>query len=114
VRHQTVNNTVERIIDEVGTDSEGKPNSNIIVVSDHGFAVPFHSCCYQQLSAGGFDNTKVRAVTSGPAVNIYINLQGREPNGTVSPEYALQQQVTDALTEFVDTSRTIRRQCTHL
>jgi len=35
--YQTVNNTVERIIDEVGTDSEGKPNSNIIVVSDHGF-----------------------------------------------------------------------------
>jgi len=82
-----LSNTVERIIDEVGTDSEGKPNSNIIVVSDHGFA-PFHTAVNINnfLQDRGFDNTKVRAVTSGPAVNIYINLQGREPNGTVSPE----------------------------
>jgi hypothetical protein len=37
------------------------------------------------LAARGFDPTKVRAITSGPAANIYINLQGREPNGTVNP-----------------------------
>ena len=105
--YQTVNNAVERIIDEVGTDSEGKPNSNIIVVSDHGFA-PFHTAVNLNnfLQDKGFDNTKVRAVTSGPAVNIYINLQGRELNGTVSPEeyVTLQQQVTDALSGFVDTN----------
>src|SRR5262249_34271541 len=54
----------------------------------------------------GFDPAKVRAITSGPAANIYINLQGREPNGTVTPaEYAvLQQRLVAALGEFVDTN----------
>src|SRR5262249_9032823 len=28
--------------------------------------------------------SQVRAITSGPAANVYISLQGREPNGTVS------------------------------
>lgn len=105
--YQTVNNAVQRIIDAVGTDSEGTPNSNIIVVSDHGFA-PFHTAVNFNnfLQSQGFDNTKVRAVTSGPAANIYFNLEGREPNGTVSrSEYiTLQQQVIDALRGFVDTN----------
>jgi hypothetical protein len=40
------------------------------------------------------------------AVNLYINLQGREPNGTVSKtEYrALQQTLVSALKAFVDTN----------
>jgi hypothetical protein len=51
----------------------------------------------------------VRAVTSGPAANIYISTQGRESNGTVStsssatPNYALlQSQVISALNNAVD------------
>lgn len=104
--YQTANQAVERIIEAVG-NSQGKPNSNIIVVSDHGFA-PFHTAVNlnNYLNSLGFDNTKVRAITSGPAVNIYINLQGREPNGTVSQsEYVtLQQQIVDALAKFVDTN----------
>jgi len=105
--YQAANNAVQRIIDAVGTDSQGTPNSNIIVVSDHGFA-PFHTAVDLNgfLRSSGFDLNKVRAVTSGPSANIYINLQGREPNGTVSrADYlTLQQQVINALQGFVDTN----------
>lgn len=98
---------MQRIIDAVGTDSQGRPNSNIIVVSDHGFA-PFHTAVNINnfLNSQGFDHTKVRAITSGPAVNIYINLAGREPNGNVSREeyITLQQQIVQALTKFVDSN----------
>ncbi|BAY47573.1 hypothetical protein SAMD00079811_51910 [Scytonema sp. HK-05] len=54
----------------------------------------------------GFDPNKVRAVSSGPAVNIYINLKGREPNGNVSREeyITLQHKVADALKSFVDSN----------
>ncbi len=101
------NNAVQSIIDKVGVDSNGKPNSNIIVVSDHGFE-PFHTAVTlnNYLVAQGFDLNKVRAVTSGAAANIYINLQGRETNGTVSQsEYlTLKDQVVTALNAFVDTN----------
>ena len=76
---------MQRIIDAVGVDSAGKPNSNVIVVSDHGIDI-FHTAVNMTafLASQGFDPARVRAVTSGPAVNLYINLQGRELNGTVS------------------------------
>jgi len=105
--YQAADRAVQRIIEAVGTDSKGRPNSNIIVVSDHGFA-PFHTAVNlnNYLNSLGFDNRKVRAITSGPAVNIYINLQGREADGTVSPEeyVTLQQQIVDALSKFADTN----------
>lgn len=105
--YQAANRAVQQIIEAVGTDSKGKPKSNIIVVSDHGFA-PFHTAVNlnNYLRSQGFDNKKVRAVTSGPAVNVYINLEGREPDGIVSREeyVTLQQQVVDALSNFVDTN----------
>jgi predicted AlkP superfamily pyrophosphatase or phosphodiesterase len=98
---------VQKIIQTVGVDSNGIPNSDIIVVSDHGFA-PFYTSVNVNnfLKSQGFDSNKVRAVTSGPAVNVYFNLQGREPNGTVSREeyVTLQKQVTEALKNFVDTN----------
>ena len=103
--YQVADKAVQSIMDAVGTERDGKPKSNVFVVSDHGFAA-FHTAVNMNayLASKGFDNTKVRAITSGPAVNIYINLQGREPNGTVSPtEYlALQQQLVAALKEFKD------------
>ncbi|HCF30105.1 MAG TPA: phosphodiesterase, partial [Cyanobacteria bacterium UBA11049] len=105
--YQAADRAVQGIIEAVGTDTKGRPNSNIIVVSDHGFA-PFHTAVNlnNYLSNQGFDNKKVRAVTSGPAVNVYINLQGREPDGTVNREeyVTLQQQIVDALAKFVDTN----------
>ena len=84
VAYQAADRAVQRIIESVGVDSQGRPNSNIIVVSDHGFA-PFHTAVNIAgiLAANGIDPTKVRAVTSGPSVNLYINLAGRELNGTV-------------------------------
>ncbi|WP_347339489.1 esterase-like activity of phytase family protein [Planktothrix sp. FACHB-1355] len=105
--YKAANDAVQKIIDAVGTDAAGVPNSNIMVVSDHGFA-PFHTAVSINniLKNAGFDSSKVRAVSSGPAVNIYINLQGREPNGTVtSSEYVqLQQQVAETLKRIVDTN----------
>jgi predicted AlkP superfamily pyrophosphatase or phosphodiesterase len=103
--YQTANEAVQRVIEAVGTDRHGEPKSNILVVSDHGMA-PFHTAVSMSafLLSKGFDLTKVRALTSGPAVNIYINLQGREPNGTVTQaEYVvLQEQLVKALREFSD------------
>ncbi len=105
--YQAADNAVQRLINVVGTDKKGKPKSNIIVVSDHGFST-FHTAVNLNnfLRSQGFDSTKVRAVTSGPAANIYINLQGREPNGIVSPaEYVtLQQQIVTSLKALVDTN----------
>lgn len=104
--YRVADRAVQRIINAVGTRN-GIPKRNIIVVSDHGFA-PFHTAVNLNafLASKGFDSTKVRAITSGPAVNIYINLQGREPDGTVGREeyIALQQQVVRALKELVDTN----------
>jgi len=105
--YQAADAAVQRIIETVGTDSNGTPNSNIFVVSDHGFA-PFHTAVSinNLLADAGFDSNEVRAVTSGPAVNVYINLEGREPDGTVSrSEYvALQQKIIDTLARLVDTN----------
>ena len=55
-----------------------------MVVSDHGFD-PFHTAVSigNLLASSSVPTAKVRAVTSGPAVNFYISLAGREPNGTV-------------------------------
>jgi predicted AlkP superfamily pyrophosphatase or phosphodiesterase len=107
--YSTANQAVQRIIDTVATDKIGRLKSNVIVVSDHGFA-PFHTAVNLNsfLPSRGFDNTKVRAITSGSAVNVYFNLQGREPNGTVSrSEYGtLQQQVVQALSALADTNLT--------
>ncbi len=114
--YQVANNAVQRVIDSVGVNASGVPNSNIMVTSDHGFA-PFHT--QVQLTqiltnAGitGIGNTatsRVKVVTSGPAVNIYINLQGREP-GTPpigrSEYIVLQKQIADALRAARDTNPT--------
>ena len=105
--YKAADQAVQKVIDAVGVDSNGVPKSDIIVVSDHGFS-PFYTAVNLNayLKNNGFDSSKVRAVTSGPAVNIYFNLQGREPNGTVSREeyVTLQKQVTEALKKFTDTN----------
>jgi hypothetical protein len=58
------------------------------------------------LANAGFDPNEVRAVTSGPAVNIYINVKGREPNGTVDPSKyrELQQRIVQTLESIQDTN----------
>jgi predicted AlkP superfamily pyrophosphatase or phosphodiesterase len=109
--YQAANQAVQAIIDAVGTDKRGEFNNNIFVVSDHGFA-PFHTAVSinNLLASNGIDLTRmgaqVRAVTSGPAANVYINLEEREPGGTVTQrEYiVLQQQVVEILKNFFDTN----------
>ena len=105
--YQAANDAVQTIIETVGVDSSGRPQSNVVVVSDHGFDA-FHTAfnIAAFLTAGGFDSARVRAVISGAAVNFYINLEGREPNGIVSrAEYlVLQQQLVNAATNFQDTN----------
>jgi Type I phosphodiesterase / nucleotide pyrophosphatase len=107
--YKGANDGIQKLIDTVGVDANGVPRSNIIVVSDHGFA-PFHTVVNVNafLTANNFDTTRVRAVSSGPAVNFYINLQGRESNGTVSPQefVQLQQQLLTAVRGFNDTNVT--------
>ena len=105
--YQAADKAVQRIIDAVGVDSDGMPLADIFLVSDHGFA-PFHTAVNinNLLVANGIDTTKVRAVTSGPAANIYFSLQGREPNGTLTrPQYlALRKKVQDILKNLQDTN----------
>jgi hypothetical protein len=105
--YRTASNAVQHIIDTVGTDSKGRPLSDIFVVSDHGFDPFFTSVSMLNLFANaGIDSTKIRFASSGPAVHVYINLQGREPGGTVTPsEYlTLQKQVSDLLQNLKDTN----------
>jgi predicted AlkP superfamily pyrophosphatase or phosphodiesterase len=90
--YQLANDAVDAVIRKVGTNTSGTPRSNVIVVSDHGFA-PFHTAVNATnllkaaLIAKGFDpalvNTAITVRTSGPAVNVYVNLIGRESGGTV-------------------------------
>lgn len=97
--YQTADRAVKRIADAAG------PDSNVIVVSDHGFA-PFHTSVSMAniLKNAGIDTTKVAIRTSGPAANIYVNLQQREQGGTVDPATykALVTQITEAVRNAVD------------
>jgi len=99
VAYQTADKAVKQIMEAAGRDS------NVIVVSDHGFA-PFHSAVSMTniLRNAGVDTTKVAIRTSGPAVNIYVNLQGRESGGTVDAATynALVAQITAAVKAAVD------------
>jgi len=76
--YQVADKAVRRIADAAG------PKSNIIVVSDHGFA-PFHTAVslINILRNAGVDTSQLALRTSGPAANIYVNLQNREAGGTV-------------------------------
>lgn len=107
--YRATNDAVHRLLEQIGLDAQGRPGANVFVVSDHGFA-PFHTAVNLNawLAARGFDPKKVRAVTSGPAANVYINLRGREPDGIVEPdEYRrLQQDLVGALRELVDANPT--------
>jgi len=97
--YQTADKAVKQIAEAAGRDS------NVIVVSDHGFA-PFHTSVSMTniLRNAGIDTTKVAIRTSGPAVNIYVNLQNRESGGTVdlATYNALVTQITNAVKSAVD------------
>lgn len=92
--YQTADKAVKQIADAAGRDS------NVVVVSDHGFA-PFHTSVNLTniLRNAGIDTSKVGIRTSGPAADIYVNLQNRELGGTVdlATYRALVAQITDAV-----------------
>lgn len=94
--------------------------TNILVVSDHGMA-PIHSYVYVNkvfvdeglmvLEPGGrglidVTKTKANAVTSGGTVHVYVNLAGREQNGSVpQSDYAkVQAEIMRVLGEIKDPS----------
>jgi len=99
--YQQADRAVKRVMDAAGS------SANVFVVSDHGFA-PFHTAVSLTniLKNAGVDTTKIAIRTSGPAANIYVNLQGRESGGTVPPAAysALVTQIADALKNAVDTN----------
>jgi predicted AlkP superfamily pyrophosphatase or phosphodiesterase len=99
--YQTADKAVKQIADAAGRDT------NVMVVSDHGFA-PFHTSVNLTniLRNAGIDTSKVAIRTSGPAANIYINLQNRELGGTVdlATYKALVTQITDAVKNAVDSN----------
>lgn len=108
--YNVANEAVDTIIRKVGTKVDGTPLSNIMVVSDHGFA-PFHTSVNATnllkaaLIAKGFDtslvNTAISIKTSGPDANVYINLTGRESGGTV--DATLYQQLVTAVSDYFTT-----------
>ncbi|VIO80576.1 hypothetical protein CI41S_74080 [Bradyrhizobium ivorense] len=97
--YQAADKAVKQIADAAGH------NANVIVVSDHGFA-PFHTSVSMAniLRNAGIDTSKLGIRTSGPAVNIYVNEQGREQGGTVdvATYNALVTQITNAVKSAVD------------
>ena len=95
----------------VGVHPGGEPLSNVFVVSDHGMA-PFHTAVslLQILRNAGVCPplptacSQIGIRTTGPATNIYVNLQGRESDGTVAPSayQSLVDSIAAALRTAVD------------
>src|SRR5882757_8439654 len=101
--YRTADRAVERIAEAAGSDA------NVFVVSDHGMA-PFHTAVSltNLLRNAGIDTSLLGVRTSGPAANIYVNLQGRESGGTVDPStYAsLVTQISAVLKNAIDPNPT--------
>jgi predicted AlkP superfamily pyrophosphatase or phosphodiesterase len=130
--YQDADQAVQAVINAVGTDANGVPKSDIIVVSDHGFDPFFTSVNVNALlntivnntpdpdnlghnfnnndPNGGSNFPLVRAISSGPAVNFYFNLAGREPaspapyNQQLSHTQflALETAISNGLSSFLD------------
>jgi len=84
--YRQASDAVEAVIRETGVDRRGAPQADVIVVSDHGMA-PFHSAANLRnlLANAGIDLSQFALRTTGPVAHVYVNLQDREPGGTISP-----------------------------
>jgi predicted AlkP superfamily phosphohydrolase/phosphomutase len=84
------------------------PETNFIVVSDHG-SVPTHSVVLisNALAAAGLRvdgaEPQVRAISSGASVQVYVNSKRRFPHGSVAEE-----DVPAVVSKVVDTLRALR------
>ena len=78
--YQQADRAVQRIMEAIGVDKHGEPKRNVFVVSDHGMAA-FHTAVSLSnlLANAGVDLNKIGVRTTGPAANIYVDLEGREP-----------------------------------
>jgi hypothetical protein len=103
--YQQASHAVEAVLDAIGSRHDGEPRRDVFVVSDHGMA-PFHTAVSPRnlLANAGVNVNLIGIRTTGPAANIYVNLQGRESGGTVTPaDYgALVSQVAAALNAAKD------------
>jgi predicted AlkP superfamily pyrophosphatase or phosphodiesterase len=101
--YQQADHAVKRVADAAGS------SSNIFVVSDHGFTI-FHTAVglTNILRNAAVDTSKLAIRTSGPAANVYVNLQGRESGGTVdmTTYRNLVTQVVNALKNAIDPNPT--------
>jgi len=94
---------VSDLMETVGSET------NVFVVSDHGMS-PFHTAVNMTnlLKKAGIDTTQLSIRTSGPAVNIYVNLKNRESGGTVGTQAYLNmvKKIADTLTKATDPNKT--------
>lgn len=83
--YRAASDAVERIVQAVGVDKDGRPLSDVIVVSDHGMA-PFHTAVALSalLTREGIDMRQVNVRVSGAVANVYVGLKGRESDGALS------------------------------
>jgi len=83
--YQQANGAVDAVLEAVGSGPGGAPARDVLVVSDHGMAA-FHTAVSLRnlLSNAGIDLSQIGIRATGPATNIYVNLQGRESGGTVT------------------------------
>lgn len=88
---------------------EGAPEATLMVASDHGM-IPEHTrvAVNALLARAGFrvtpdETTEVRAYTSGATAHIYVNLEGREPEGVVK-----RKELKRVLRRIVEACRALR------
>jgi predicted AlkP superfamily pyrophosphatase or phosphodiesterase len=84
--YQQANGAVDAILDAIGSRPDGGPARDVLVVSDHGMA-PLHTAVDVRglLSGAGIDVSQIGIRATGPAINVYVNLQGRERGGRIAP-----------------------------
>ena len=79
------NAAVEAILQAIGLGPDGAPVRDVIVVSDHGMT-PIHTSVSLPalLRRAGVPSASLGLYPAGPAVNVYVDLAGREAGGAVS------------------------------
>lgn len=104
-----------KTIDELLTEiiNKAPKDINFMIISDHGMA-PVHSVLLINnfLSEKGFktggEDLEVHAYSTGPAAHIYVNVAGRQGNGTIAEEY-----LPEYVDKIVEALETLKDPITH-